>query len=529
MTLPQCWPKVVPRFFVALLFGVILGSLIQTQLNLLALQALGLDIPLGVRLQTSLQDLLNFAPVYGIIFGASFVLSQAAALALGWRLEAKHWQPLLCALAAGLGLWLALSIVNALAPMPTLIAATRSPEGLAAILASAALAGWLLGRLLTRVAAQASHSHSALPLVGCLLVLSMLLPAPALQAQQPVPYQIETLTDGLEHPWSLAFLPDGQMLVTERPGRLRLISADGELREEPVSGLPPIFVSGQSGLKDIALVPNFAEYRLLYLSYSCGSARANHTCLLRARLTDEGLEDVEEVFRTQPAKSGDAHYGGRLTWLPDHTLILTLGDGFDYREQAQNLNNHLGTLVRLNPDGSAPRDNPFVGQSGIQPEIYSYGHRNVQGLVYDHDQRRLIAHEHGPRGGDELNIITPGSNYGWPLVTHGLDYTGARVTPYTELEGMHSPKLQWTPSIAPSGMTLYKEERFPQWQGSLLIGALAARQVHRVELDATPIIEEILFAELDERIRDVRTGPQGAVYLLTDSPEGRLLRVTPEP
>src|SRR5690606_34652188 len=226
-----------------------------------------------------------------------------------------------------------------------------------------------------------------------------------------------------------------------------------------------IFASGRSGLKDILLAPDFAQSGTLFLSYACGTLNANHTCLARARLGQGGLEQVEEVFRTQPAKKGNAHYGGRMVWLPDGTLILTLGDGFDYHEQAQNLANHLGTIVRLNPDGSAPANNPFVGHANARAEIYSYGHRNVQGLVYDQGNNRLISHEHGARGGDEINIIAPGNNYGWPVITHGLDYTGARVTPYTERDGMVSPLLHWTPSIAPSGMTLYTGELFPQWRG----------------------------------------------------------------
>jgi glucose/arabinose dehydrogenase len=218
-----------------------------------------------------------------------------------------------------------------------------------------------------------------------------------------------------------------------------------------------------------------------------------------------------------------------MVWLPDDTLVLTLGDGFDYREQAQRRQNHIGSIVRLNPDGSVPDDNPFAGHDTYQGEIYSYGHRNVQGLAYDSEQGRLIAHEHGPRGGDEINVIRPGANYGWPVTTHGLDYTGARVTPFEEREGVEAPLLHWTPSIAPSGMTVYTGDLFPQWQGDLLVGGLVTRQVHRVRLAGGEATEVgTLFGELGERIRAVVTGPDGSVYLLTDNADGRVLKVTPD-
>ena len=240
-------------------------------------------------------------------------------------------------------------------------------------------------------------------------------------------YRIETVTEGLEHPWSLAFLPDGRMLVTERVGRLRIIEADGSLNPQPVGGVPEGFVAAQAGLMEVILDPEFASNQQLYLSYAYGTTQANNTRLSKARLVDGQLQDVQVLFTAQPAKSGAAHYGGRMAWLPDNTLVLTLGDGFDWREQAQNTSNHLGKIVRLNRDGSAPKDNPLVGQAGAAAEIYSLGHRNVQGIVYDNQLQRLYSHEHGPRGGDELNLIEPGNNYGWPLITYGIDYTGDSV------------------------------------------------------------------------------------------------------
>ncbi|MFC3282817.1 PQQ-dependent sugar dehydrogenase [Litchfieldella rifensis] len=341
-------------------------------------------------------------------------------------------------------------------------------------------------------------------------------------------YRIETMATGLEHPWSLAFLPGGGMLVTERAGRLRLIEADGTLREAPIPGVPEVFVGGQAGLFEVALAPDFAESRHLYLSYACGTLAANTTCLDRARFDGERLVERETLFRAEPDKHGRSHFGGRLAFLPDDTLVLGLGDGFDYREQAQNPGNHLGSLVRLNLDGSVPDDNPFVDDREARPELYSLGHRNVQGIVFDATRDELLSHEHGPRGGDELNRIEPGANYGWPLVTHGVDYTGALVTPFTELPGYVSPLLHWTPSIAPAGMALYDDERFPAWKGDLFVAALAARQVRRlIREDGEIVDQEVLFDELGERMRDVRGGPDGALYLVTDSEKGRVLRVMP--
>ena len=340
-------------------------------------------------------------------------------------------------------------------------------------------------------------------------------------------YQIETVAEGLSNPWSLAFLPDGGMLVTERAGHLRLIGANGTLRAEPVAGVPEAFVNSQAGLMDVALAPDFAESGELFLSYSCGTLEANHTCLAAATFNGTALENTHEIFRVQPAKRGSAHYGGRIAFLPDNTLLLTLGDGFDYREQAQNTGNHLGSIVRLNRDGSAPADNPFVAQQGTLPELYSIGHRNVQGIVVD-GEGRVFSHEHGPRGGDELNLIRAGHNYGWPKITYSVDYNGSQISPYTELPGLEQPLTYWVPSIAPSGMALYQGDLFPEWQGNLLISALAGREVRRVALDGDTVsAQESLFTELGQRFRDVRSGPDGAVYLLTDSPAGKVLRVVP--
>jgi glucose/arabinose dehydrogenase len=532
MTQPSGLLSSVISFIIALLVGVVLGSVVQTQLNLAAIQSMGVAIPPGVRINTTWQDLLSFAPLYAPLFGVGFLVSQTAAVLVSRRLGGRH-PVLLCGVAGIVGLWTTLWLVNTLAPPPTLIAATRGIAGLVAMLTTAGLAGavfaWLRRRGQDTQRPRGFSGFAVLLAVGSLAaVLFSSIGQPA-QAQSDLPYHIETLADDLAHPWSLAFLPDGRMLVTERPGRLRLLSDDGETLVESLAGVPEAFVAGQAGLFDVALSPQFEDDQQVYLSYACGTAKANHTCLARATLADNSLENVSEIFRAQPAKQGAAHFGGRIAWLPDGTLILTLGDGFDYREEAQNLGNHIGSLVRLNPDGSVPQDNPFM-YGDARPEIYSLGHRNVQGLVFDDQHQRLIAHEHGPRGGDEINVIEAGANYGWPIATGGLDYTGARVTPFEDYPGTEPPEFEWTPSIAPSGMALYSGDLFPEWQGDLLVGALVNKEVRRVQLsDDGSRAEDVegLFGELGERIRDVRVGPEGAIYLLTDSPEGRLLKVIP--
>lgn len=347
---------------------------------------------------------------------------------------------------------------------------------------------------------------------------------------QPAPYRVETVATGLDHPWSLAFLPDGSLLVTERPGRLRVIEAGAEgrfqLRPEPVAGVPPVLAKGQAGLFDILLHPDFATHRRLLLSFAHGSAEANHLRVVSARFDGRQLQDLRPVFTSQPAKTDTQHFGGRMAWLPDGTLLFGMGDGNLERTDAQRLHTHLGKFMRIQADGGIPADNPFVKRDGALPEIYSLGHRNPQGVVVVSGVP--IAHEHGSRGGDELNRLAPGANFGWPITTGGVDYTYARITPYRSLPGITPPLTEWTPSIAPAGMAWYEGTQFPAWRGSLLVAALAERSVRRVPMtQGTPGPQEVLFKELGERLRDVRVGPDGAVYLLTDSPQGRVLRVVP--
>lgn len=358
--------------------------------------------------------------------------------------------------------------------------------------------------------------------LGALLAVSG-----AATAALPAP---TTLIEGLTHPWSLAFLPDGRMLISERTGQLRIVEK-GVLRPAPVAGVPEVNFAGQGGLLDVLPAPDFADSGWLYLSYAHAGPGGNTTRLARGRWVNDALADLEVLFSAAPERATAVHYGGRMAWLADGSLLLTLGDGFDYRERAQSLDDHLGSIVRLNADGSVPTDNPFVGRADARPEIYSYGHRNVQGLVVIADAaggERVYAHEHGPRGGDELNLILPGSNYGWPLTTFGIDYSGARVSPFSAFPDIQPPLLHWTPSIAPAGMAWYDDARYPAWHGSFFVTALAERSLRRVRLHADGRIEqEILLAELGERMRDVRVGPDGALYLLTDGAQGRLLRLAP--
>jgi glucose/arabinose dehydrogenase len=354
----------------------------------------------------------------------------------------------------------------------------------------------------------------------CCLLVACGRPAAAVE------YRIEPLAEGLEHPWSIAVLPDGRMLVTERAGRLRIIR-DGRLLDEPVRGVPEAFVRSQAGLFEVLLDPDYATNGWIYLSLAHGDAQASGTRVVRGRLDGNEFTDQQVIFDIQPPRDTPVHYGGRMAFLGDGTLAIGLGDGFDYREAAQRLDSHTGTIVRIRSDGSVPDDNPFVGEEGARPEIYSYGHRNVQGLVFDPAAGRLWAHEHGPRGGDEVNIVVAGRNYGWPVATFGVDYSGARISPYTSRPGMEDPVLHWTPSIAPSGMALYRGAQFPEWDGDLLVTALVAREVRRLELEGDRVVaQEPLFEEIGERLRDVKVAPDGALLLLTDSPRGRVLRIS---
>lgn len=359
-------------------------------------------------------------------------------------------------------------------------------------------------------------------------------PDPEAIAQAPTVNQT-VLVDSLEHPWGLDWLPDGTMIVTERPGRVRLIR-EGQLDPTPVAGVPDVFATGQGGLLDVALHPEFADNQWVYFTYAQGDRNANQTQVARAQLEDDTLSDWEVLFTVNRAKEGGQHFGSRLTWLPDNTLLVSIGDGGNpplqlegelIRNQAQNLDSHLGKIIRLNDDGSIPADNPFVDTPGAAPAIWSYGHRNIQGLMYDPVSDRVWSTEHGARGGDELNHIKAGGNYGWPLVTYSREYSGGEISAERSRPGMVDPLTVWTPAIAPSGLLVYQGEQFPQWQGDLFAGGLVSQDIRHIELDdAGTVVNETAIA-IGQRVRDVRQGPDGLIYVLTDQPNGSLIRLEP--
>jgi len=349
-------------------------------------------------------------------------------------------------------------------------------------------------------------------------------------------WRTEVIASGLAHPWSIAWLPDGSALITERPGRLRLLR-DGVLETRPIGGVPKVCTDcGQGGLLDVSLHPNFADNRLVYLTYATGTRDANRTTLARGRLDGLQLRDVEVIFQNADAKSGGQHFGSRLVWLPDDTLLMSIGDGgnppvsFDgdnIRKQAQELSSHFGKVLRLRDDGSAPPDNPFVAQAGVKPEIYSYGHRNIQGMAYDAVTARVWANEHGSRGGDELNVIAAGNNYGWPEVTYSMEYWGPPISNQTQRPDVTDPVVVWTPSKAPSGLAVYRGREFPAWRGDLFSGALKFKQLRRLDLEDGRVVGEEKLS-IGKRVRDVRQGPDGGLYVLTDEPDGALLRIVPD-
>jgi aldose sugar dehydrogenase len=330
---------------------------------------------------------------------------------------------------------------------------------------------------------------------------------------------------GLEHPWGLTFLPDGGMLVTEREGRLRIVGRNGAL-SEPLGGVPPVRAGGQGGLLDVALSPTFAQDRLVYLSFSEPGDDGAGTAVARGRLGERGLEGTHVVWRQQPKATSSIHWGSRLVFRPDGTLFITLGDRSS-RDRVQDLSTTIGKIVRINADGTIPRDNPFVGRDGVRPEIWSYGHRNVQGAALD-ASGQLWTVEHGARGGDELNNPQAGRNYGWPVITYGVDYSGAKIGVGTARPGMEQPVYYWDPVIAPSGATFYSGEAFPDWRGDLLVGSLNPGGLVRLRLGGGRVTAETLYAiDPGERVRTVRQGPDGMIYVLTDSPRGRIVRLEP--
>jgi glucose/arabinose dehydrogenase len=347
-------------------------------------------------------------------------------------------------------------------------------------------------------------------------------------------FKVEDVVTGLEHPWSVAWLPNGDMLITERPGRLRIVR-DGRLLSDPVRGVPSVLAHGQGGLMEVSLHPRFEENKWVYLTYSDGTRNENHTVLARGVYENGALRDVETIFEVNRLKSGGQHFGSRIVWEDDSTMLLAIGDGGNppvrygdglIREQAQELGAHLGKVLRLTEDSEPAPGNPFAKTSGAAPEVYSYGHRNIQGLARDPETGRVWATEHGPRGGDELNLIEAGANYGWPEVTFGREYFGPKISERTSGPRFEDAALVWTPSKAPSGLEFYSGDAFPEWQGDLFSGGLMTKDVWRIDLDGTRVVKQETIA-IGQRVRDVRQGPDGMLYVLTDERNGKLARIVP--
>lgn len=339
--------------------------------------------------------------------------------------------------------------------------------------------------------------------------------------------RVETVAQGLDHPWALAFLPDGRMLVTERAGRMRLIARDGSL-SPPLRGVPEVAARGQGGLLDVVTDPDFARNRTVFFSYAEPGDGGAGTAVARAVLDGQALTDVKVIFRQVPKVGGSGHFGSRLVFGRDGTLFVTLGDRYTERERAQDLSATLGKVVRITRDGEVPKDNPFAGRKDARPEIWSLGHRNVQGAALNPSTGELWTAEHGARGGDEINRVLAGRNYGWPVITYGVDYSGARIGKGTSAPGMEQPVHYFDPSIAPSGMIFYTGDAFPGWKGDILVGALVKTHLARLQLkDGRVVAEWRYLADRGERIRDVRQGPDGFVYLVTDSDDGKVLRLRP--
>ncbi len=339
-------------------------------------------------------------------------------------------------------------------------------------------------------------------------------------ASQAQDYQVSTLATGLDKPWSITSIGEGTFLVTEKSGRLVRLDADGNVTT--IEGTPPVYFANQGGLLEVLADTDFANNKLIFLSFAGGDKSANRTTVVKATLSGDALSNVETILEVAPDKEGPAHYGGKLAFLPDGTLLVSVGEGYTYREEAQNLDWELGKLLRIHTDGTAPTDNPFPDTA---PKVFSYGHRNPQGLIYDNASNRILMVEHGPKGGDELNHIVAGRNYGWPAITYGVDYSGAVISPFTEAEGMEQPLTYWVPSIGPSGLAIYRGELFPEWQGDLLLGSLINEEMRRLKFDGNAVVEdEAIFPEIKGRVRDVRVIEDGKIIAVTE--EGDVFQVT---
>lgn len=536
--------RYLPALAAAILATAALASIAQTQVNLAALAALGAPVSAATRLLVTLQDLAGFGPVMTGIVAAAFMCAMPAGHVIGRR-RTRAVRLAVQALAGAAGLWAGFALLALVTPMPALVDATGTAGGLAAVSLTGVVGGLLFAWLAPAAAAagamgtgardrlRAALALAALTIVpGMLFLASAPRPGPAVRHADPAGYVVQVVATGLDRPWSLAFLPDGRTLVTERAGRLLALGRDGARTAIALAGMPPVLREGGAPLMTVAIDPQFAANRLLYLTLGYATSGApgtpgmNGTRLVRARLDGDRLADVRILFDSTP-KASASNNGGALAFLADGTLVMSVGDGQE-RERAQLPGSHQGKLVRLDREGRAPADNPFAGRPGVAPALYSLGHRNPQGLAFDAVNGILLASDHGPRGGDELGAIGAGGNHGWPVTTGGIDYSFARVTPYRALEGVTAPLLEWTPSIAPGGLAVYDADLFAGWRGDLLVPALKERALRRVRRDGARIVgQELLLAELDERLRDVRVAPDGAIHVLTDGQGARLLRIVP--
>lgn len=521
----RSWLRTVSIILTAALATAAVASVLQTQINLHALAQLGLEISWQARAAVSLEDLARFGPV---MFGFSLA---GGVLALGMQagLRRLGLSALPCALlAAVVGLAVVLALLRNVIPMPA-VAAIRELPGFA-LLSLCGLVGGYVSYALTARAARGSHRQRGMAylLPACLVLLpivSFLLMRPT--AQQPQPpaaagYQVTTVADGLQWPWSLAELPDGTLLVTEMAGRLKRMDRAGNRVDVDLSRIPAGYQRERViGLMDIALSPDVENDRRIYLTQGYRDARGVGVRLLRGALNHVGdtwsLDQVEVLFESTP-KASDGNNGGRMAFLDADTLLITVGDGSVRREEAQNPRNSLGNVMRIE---LAP------GAGGAT--VYTSGHRNPQGIVHDPVTHAIYVSEHGPRGGDELNRLRAGGNYGWPLVSHGIDYPFARVSPFTRHPGFDDPEVIWSPSIAPSGLAVYNGSLFKEWQGDFLVPALRERSIRRLVRDGDRVVrQELLLADLGARIRDVKVAADGSIYALTDGADGKLLRLVPQ-
>ncbi len=368
-----------------------------------------------------------------------------------------------------------------------------------------------------------------LSLAFCLATIAPVISAKALTVKTDAgKIQINTIAEGLENAWGMAFLPDGSMLVTERPGRMRIVSTDGKLGE-PLSGLPEIVARGQGGLLDVVLAPDFATSKKIYFSYSEPGKGGNSTAVSFATLNGNKLDNVTRVFSQQPKVDSNNHFGSRLVWAPDGTLFITLGERYSEKDKSQTLDNHQGKVVRINADGSVPKDNPFVNKAGALPEIWSYGHRNMQGAAINPLTKELWTGEHGPQGGDEINIDRAAKNYGWPVITYGENYGGGKIGEGTHKDGMEQPIYKWVPSIATAGFIFYTGDKFPQWKNNILLASLREQTLVRLVVDGEQITKEerLLKEDVGQRLRTVVQGPDGLVYLVTDESKSKIYQLSP--